>query len=49
MPHVRLSALYQNVELYYEVHGSGKNKILFIMGMLHDASSWLRQVNHTFN
>ncbi|CAF2863280.1 unnamed protein product [Rotaria sp. Silwood2] len=40
MPHVKLSALNQNLELYYEVHGSGNTKILFIMGLLTDGAAW---------
>ncbi|CAF0906031.1 unnamed protein product [Rotaria sordida] len=40
MPYVKFSALNQNLELYYEVHGSGKIKILFIMGLLTEGASW---------
>jgi hypothetical protein len=46
MPHVKLSALHQNLELYYEVHGSGNIKILFIMGLLTDGAAWYRQVKY---
>ncbi len=45
MPHVKFSALNQNLELYYELHGSGKTKILFIMGLLTDGAAWLLQVS----
>ena len=44
MPLVKLSALNQNLELYYELHGSGKIKILLIMGLLTDGSVWACQV-----
>ncbi|CAF2893273.1 unnamed protein product [Rotaria sp. Silwood2] len=43
MPYVKLSTLNQNLELYYEVHGSGEIKILFIMGFLVDGAAWYRQ------
>ncbi|CAF1573675.1 unnamed protein product [Rotaria sp. Silwood1] len=43
MPHAKLSVLNQNLELYYEIHGSGKNKILFIMGLLTDGAAWTFQ------
>ncbi len=46
MPNVKLSALNQNLELYYEVHGTGKIKILFIMGLLTDGAAWYRQVRY---
>jgi len=46
MPHVQLSALNQNLKLYYELHGSGKNKILFIMGLLTEGAAWIRQVGY---
>ncbi|CAF1304951.1 unnamed protein product [Rotaria sordida] len=45
MPHVKLSSLNQNLELYYEVHGSGEIKILFIMGLLADGAAWYRQTD----
>ena len=45
MPHVKLPAENQNLELYYEVHGSGDNKILFIMGLLTEGAAWVLQVN----
>jgi hypothetical protein len=44
MPHVKLSASSQHLELYYEIHGSGEIKILFIMGLLTDGAAWCRQV-----
>lgn len=44
MPHVKLDKSSQNLDLYYEIHGSGKNKVLFIMGLLTDGSAWYRQV-----
>jgi hypothetical protein len=44
MPHVKLSAANQNLNLYYEVHGTGKTKILLIMGLLTDGGAWARQV-----
>jgi hypothetical protein len=46
MPHIKLSALNQNLDLYYEIHGTGKIKILFIMGLLADGSAWYRQVKY---
>jgi len=46
MPYVKLSSANQNLELYYEVHGTGKIKILFIMGLLADGAAWFRQVNY---
>jgi hypothetical protein len=44
MPHVKLTELNQNLELYYEVHGSGKIKILFVMGLLTDGAAWALEV-----
>lgn len=49
MPFVKLSEANQNLELYYEVHGSGQIKILFIMGLLTDGAAWCCQVSFTFN
>jgi hypothetical protein len=46
MPHIKLSTLNQNLNLYYEVHGTGEIKILFIMGLLTDGAAWYRQVRH---
>ena len=45
MPHVKLSALNQNLDLYYELHGQGKTKIIFIMGLLCDGGAWALQVS----
>jgi len=36
MPYVKLSSANQNLELYYEVHGTGKIKILFMSRSLYD-------------
>lgn len=44
MPYAKLGALNQNLELHYEIHGSGKTKVLLIMGLLTDGSAWYRQV-----
>jgi hypothetical protein len=44
MPSVKLSGRNQNLELYYELHGSGKTKIIFIMGLLTDGDAWACQV-----
>lgn len=44
MPYVKLSARNQNLELYYELYGTGKNKILLIMGLLTEGLAWGRQV-----
>ncbi|CAF2032395.1 unnamed protein product [Rotaria magnacalcarata] len=43
MPYIKLSSSNQNLELYYELHGSGEIKILLIMGYLADAAAWYRQ------
>jgi hypothetical protein len=51
MPHVKLSARNHNLELYYELHGSGKTKIIFIMGLLTEGSVWaceVRKMIHKF-
>lgn len=45
MPQVTFSSLNQNLKLYYEVHGSGEVKILFIMGLFTDGAAWCRQVS----
>ena len=45
MPTVKLPAENQNLDLYYEVHGTGKTKIIFIMGLLVDGSAWICQVS----
>ncbi|CAF0874511.1 unnamed protein product [Adineta steineri] len=44
MPHLNLSAVNQNLKLYYEIHGSGENKILLIMGLLTEGAAWSRQI-----
>jgi len=49
MPHVKLSDLHQNLELYYELHGSGKVKIIFIMGLMTDGGAWAVQVNQIYH
>ncbi len=49
MPHVKLPACNQNLELYYELHGSGKVKIIFIMGLMTDGGAWAMQVNQIYH
>jgi len=49
MPHIKLSALNQDLELYYELHGSGKVKIIFIMGLMTDGGAWASQVNQIYH
>lgn len=44
---MKLPAENQNLELYYELHGSGKTKVLFVMGLMTDGGAWIRQVNST--
>ena len=44
MPYVQLPASHQNVKLYYEVHGSGDIKVLFIMGLRTEGCAWRYQV-----
>ena len=44
MPYVKLSSTNQTLNLYYELHGTGDEKILFIMGLLTDGVAWFRQV-----
>ena len=48
MPHVKLPAENQNLKLYYELHGQGENKILFVMGLLTEGAAWIRQVRIFF-
>lgn len=43
MPHVKLSKDNQYLNLYYELHGHGETKILFIMGLLTEGAAWIRQ------
>ncbi len=45
MPLVMLTARNQNLDLYYELHGSGKTKIIFIMGLMTDGGAWACQVS----
>jgi hypothetical protein len=45
MPFVQLSSSHQNVRLFYELHGHGETKIIFIMGLLTDGAAWIRQVD----
>jgi hypothetical protein len=45
MPLVKLTARNQNLDLYYELHGSGKTKIIFIMGLMTDGGAWACQVS----
>ncbi|CED82264.1 Soluble epoxide hydrolase [Phaffia rhodozyma] len=33
-------------EIYYELHGTGKEHVLFIMGLSNGSSSWSTQVDH---
>ncbi|KAG6375884.1 Alpha/Beta hydrolase protein [Boletus reticuloceps] len=37
---------FESHSLYFEVHGSGPQKIIFIMGMNHTSFAWLSQVEH---
>ncbi|CAF1024350.1 unnamed protein product [Adineta ricciae] len=46
MPYVTLPVSHQNVTLYYEVHGSGPIKILFIMGLWTEGRSWKYQTDY---
>jgi hypothetical protein len=48
MPHVKLSAENQNLELCYELHGSGETKIILIMGLLTGGEAWVCQVRPIF-
>lgn len=45
MPHVTLPRSSQNLRMYYELFGTGENKVLFIMGLLTEGAAWSRQVN----
>jgi pimeloyl-ACP methyl ester carboxylesterase len=38
--------LFESHSLYYEQHGSGKHKIVFIMGLNSSSFSWSPQVHH---
>ena len=45
MPYVNLPASNQNITLYYDLHGSGEIKVLFIMGLRTEGRIWKYQVN----
>lgn len=45
MPYVTLPRENHHLKLYYQLHGDGETKILFIMGLLTEGSAWIRQVN----
>ncbi|CAF1296060.1 unnamed protein product [Adineta steineri] len=45
MPHAKLTAENHNLDLYYELHGSGKTKIIFIMGLMTDGGAWFSQTS----
>jgi hypothetical protein len=47
MPYINLATSHQNVNLYYEVHGSGEIKVLFIMGLATEGRAWKYQVRIT--
>ena len=38
--------LFESHSLYYEQHGTGKHKIVFIMGLNSSSFSWAPQVHH---
>lgn len=44
MPYLQLPTSHQNVKLYYELHGSGDVKVLFIMGLRTEGRAWRFQV-----
>ena len=46
MPHMKLPASHQNVKLYYEIHGEGEVKVLFIMGLRTEGRAWKFQVSN---
>lgn len=48
MPLVKFGVENQNLELFYEVHGTGKTKVLFIMGLLTEGLAWIYQVSAIF-
>ena len=48
MTYLQLGAEHQNLRLYYELHGTGRIKIVFIMGLLADGASWIHQVDSTW-
>jgi hypothetical protein len=45
MVYVQFGVEQQYLRLYYDVHGSGQTKILFIMGLLADGDAWSFQVD----
>lgn len=44
MSYVTLPVSHQSINLYYEVHGSGPIKVLFIMGLRTEGKAWKYQV-----
>ncbi|CAF3744952.1 unnamed protein product [Rotaria sp. Silwood1] len=45
MPYVTLPVSHQSVKLYYDVHGSGPVKVLFIMGLRTEGQAWKYQTD----
>ena len=45
MPYLQLGAENQHLKLFYELHGTGQTKVLFIMGLLADGAAWIHQVH----
>ncbi|CAF1194927.1 unnamed protein product [Adineta steineri] len=45
MSYVTLPSSNQNIKLYYEVHGSGDIKVLFIMGLRTEGRAWKYQTD----
>lgn len=45
MTYLPLGAEHQGLRLYYELHGTGRIKIVFIMGLLADGAAWIHQVD----
>ncbi|CAF1319492.1 unnamed protein product, partial [Didymodactylos carnosus] len=45
MPYLKLPPSHQSVELFYELHGNGNTKLLFIMGLLTDGEAWKNQTD----
>ncbi|CAF1123208.1 unnamed protein product [Adineta ricciae] len=45
MSYLQLPASHQNIKLYYEVHGSGDIKVLFIMGLRTEGCAWKYQTD----
>ncbi|CAF1040835.1 unnamed protein product [Rotaria magnacalcarata] len=45
MPYVTLPVSHQSVNLYYELHGSGHIKVLFIMGLRTEGQAWKYQTD----